>query len=131
MSKDMVADFITIVRNGVMSSARTVEAPFSTVRLAIARILKEEGFIKDYTVLEDGPVHKSIKVSLKYVQGESVIHEIVRISKPSRRFYTGIDELKPVIGGLGVSILTTSKGILTHKEAKRLHVGGELMCTVW
>jgi small subunit ribosomal protein S8 len=130
MSTDMIADFLTIIRNAVMSSAKTVETSASRVRLDIAKILKDEGFIKDYAIVEDG-THKNIKVFLKYVQGESAIHEITRISKSSRRVYSGINELKPVINGLGISILTTNKGVMTDKQAKRELVGGEIICTVW
>lgn len=131
MSKDTIGDFLTIIRNGIMASKRQVVAPHSNLRVEIAKILKEEGFIKDVTVEEISPIKKEITVSLKYVDGESVIHEIDRVSKPSKRRYTRVGEIKPVIGGLGISILTTSKGILTDKKAKELSIGGELICTVW
>lgn len=130
MSKDMIADFLTIIRNAIMSSAKTVETSASRARLDIAKILKEEGFIRDYSIVEDG-AHKNMKVFLKYVQGESAIHEITRISKSSRRVYTGIKELKPIINGLGISIVTTNKGVMTDRQAKREQVGGEVICTVW
>ena len=130
MSKDMIADFLTIIRNAIMSSAKTVETSASRARLDIAKILKEEGFIRDYSIVEDG-THKNIKVFLKYVQGESAIHEITRISKLSRRVYTGIRDLKPIINGLGISIVTTNKGVMTDRQAKREQVGGEIICTVW
>jgi len=113
-----------------MSSAKTVETSASRARLDIAKILKEEGFIRDYSIVEDG-AHKNMKVFLKYVQGESAIHEITRISKSSRRVYTGIKELKPIINGLGISIVTTNKGVMTDRQAKREQVGGEVICTVW
>ena len=130
MSKDMIADFLTIIRNAIMSSAKTVETSASRARLDIAKILKEECFIRDYSIVEDG-AHKNMKVFLKYVQGESAIHEITRISKSSRRVYTGIKELKPIINGLGISIVTTNKGVMTDRQAKREQVGGEVICTVW
>ena len=130
MSKDMIADFLTIIRNAIMSSAKTVETSASRARLDIAKILKEDGFIRDYSIVEDG-AHKNMKVFLKYVQGESAIHEITRISKSSRRVYTGIKELKPIINGLGISIVTTNKGVMTDRQAKREQVGGEVICTVW
>ena len=130
MSKDMIADFLTIIRNAIMSSAKTVETSASRARLDIAKILKEEGFIRDYSIVEDG-AHKNMKVFLKYVQGESAIHEITRISKSSRRVYTGIKELKPIINGLCISIVTTNKGVMTDRQAKREQVGGEVICTVW
>lgn len=130
MSIDSIGDFLTIIRNGVMGSKPFVTAPSSKMRLAIASILLEEGFIKAIDEIElDG--FKSIKIYLKYVDGESVIHEIKRVSKPSCRTYTSINEIKPVIGGLGLSILSTSHGVLSHKKAKHENVGGELLCTVW
>lgn len=136
MSVDSIGDFLTIIRNGLMRSKLSVVAPYSRMREAIALILKEEGFIRDYSVLEDGPI-KKVKIFLKYYSGESVIHEIKRISKPGRRRYAkitkkrGFHRLKPVIGGLGLSILTTSHGVISHKKAKKLGVGGEVVCTVW
>ncbi|MCX5924048.1 MAG: 30S ribosomal protein S8 [Candidatus Dependentiae bacterium] len=130
MSKDVIADFLTIVRNGIVRSKYSVETSYSRLRYEIAQILKEEGFVLDVLV-EEQLEQKNIKIVLKYVDGESVIHEITRISKPSRRVYTGIDDVKPVISGLGVSILTTSKGVMTARVAKKHRVGGELICTIW
>lgn len=130
MSIDVIGDFLTIIRNGLMSSKSFVIAPFSGMNLEVAQILKAEGFIKDVAVVEqDGK--KYIKVFLKYVDGESVIHQITRISRPGRRDYKGTRSIEPVIGGLGLSILTTSKGVISHKQAKELGVGGEVICTVW
>lgn len=130
MSKDVIADFLTIIRNGVSRSKSSVEMGYSKLRYEIAQILKQEGFVSD-VVLEEKENVATIKVVLKYVQGESAIHEIVRVSKPSRRVYTSIDRIKPVIGGLGVNILTTSKGVMTDKVARQSRVGGELICTIW
>lgn len=130
MSIDVIGDFLTIIRNGLMSSKLFVTVPYSRVKAEIAEILKDEGFIKDFAITdEDGK--KSVKIFLKYVNGESVIHELKRISTPGRRSYKGTANIKPVIGGLGLSILTTSKGIISHKKAKELGVGGEVICTVW
>lgn len=130
MSIDTIGDFITIIRNGVMVSKSYVMAPSSKMRLAIAKILLDEGFVKAVDVVEqDG--RKYIQIYLKYVGGESAIHEITRVSKPSCRTYTSIGEIKPVIGGLGISILTTNRGVISHKRAKHENVGGELLCTVW
>jgi len=132
MSVDSIADFITIIRNGVMVSKPFVTAPYSRMRSSIAEILKNEGFIHDFVLLEtDSIAQKRIKVILKYVDGESVIHEIQRVSKPGRRVYSGSKDIKPVIGKLGISILTTSRGVIAHRQAKQLSVGGEVMCTVW
>jgi len=131
MSKDTIGDFLTIIRNGIMASKRQVVAPHANLRVEIAKILKDEGFIKDIIVEEIDPVKKEITIFLKYVDGESVIHEINRVSKPSKRHYARTGEVKPVIGGLGISILTTSKGVITDKKAKELAIGGEVICTVW
>lgn len=132
MSVDSIADFITIIRNGVMVSKSFVTAPYSKMRLSIAQILKNEGFINDFVVVNtDSDVKKLIKVVLKYVDGEAVIHEIQRVSKPGRRVYVGSKAIKPVIGQLGVSILTTSRGVIANQKAKKLSVGGEVICTVW
>ncbi len=130
MSIDSIGDFLTIIRNGVMGSKAFVTAPTSKMRLAIANILLDEGFVKAVdTIEQDGK--SFIKIYLKYVDGESAIHEITRISKPSCRTYTAIGEIKPVIGGLGLSILSTNRGVVSHKKAKQENVGGELLCTIW
>lgn len=132
MSVDSIADFITIIRNGVMVSKSFVTAPYSKMRYSIAQILKDEGFIYDFAIINtDSDARKLLKVVLKYVDGESVIHEIQRVSKPGRRVYAGNKEIKPVIGQLGVSIVTTSRGVIANKQAKKLNVGGEIICTVW
>ena len=131
MSIDAIGDFLTIIRNGLMASKTYVVAPHSKMRMDVAQILKKEGFIHDVTVQVIDDVKKKIKVRLKYVNGESVIHEIKRVSTPGRRAYAGVRNIKPVIGGLGISIVTTNKGVISQKEAKRLSVGGEVICTVW
>jgi len=130
MSVDAIGDFLTIIRNGLMASKSDIVAPYSRITFEIATILKDEGFIHDCLVFEEDG-WKKIKIILKYVDGESVIHEIARASKPGRRLYTGATGVKPVIGGLGISILSTNRGIITNKKAKELNVGGEVMCTVW
>lgn len=130
MAKDVIADFLTIIRNGVSRSKSSVVTSYSKLRYEIAQILKQEGYVSD-VLLENKEGVQAIKVVLKYVHGESAIHEIVRVSKPSRRIYTAIDRIKPVIGGLGVNILTTSKGVMTDKVARQQRVGGELICTIW
>lgn len=130
MSIDTIGNFLTIIRNGVLASKAAVKAPYSVMKYQVAQILKDEGFIRD-VVVEENDGKKNIKISLKYVQGESVIHDITRVSKPSRRAYKGFASIDPVIGGLGISILSTNKGIMTDKKAKQLSVGGEVVCTVW
>lgn len=130
MSKDSIGDYLTIIRNAIMASKSYARAPYSTMRAGIAAILEEEGFVNSVRVEEvDG--NKYLIVDLRYVDGESVIHEIKRISKPGCRYYRRVHELKPIIGGLGISILTTSKGLMTNKKAKELSIGGEVLCTVW
>ncbi|HTM06568.1 MAG TPA: 30S ribosomal protein S8 [Patescibacteria group bacterium] len=131
MSIDCVGDFLTIIRNAARVSKLSVLIAHSNMRFAIAMLLKREGFVKEVTVEEIGNNKKVIKITLKYVDGESVIHEIKRISTPGCRVYSSIQNVKPVIGGIGVSILTTSHGVLTHKQAKKLNAGGELICTIW
>jgi small subunit ribosomal protein S8 len=131
MSVDVIGNFLTIIRNGVMASKPWVVAPYSKIKFDVATILKDEGFIRDVELVENDSVKKEIKVFLKYVNGESVIHEIKRISTPGRRDYVGANAIKPVIGGLGVSILTTSSGVISNRKAKELGVGGEVLCTVW
>ncbi|HSC25203.1 MAG TPA: 30S ribosomal protein S8 [Candidatus Babeliales bacterium] len=132
MSVDSIADFLTIIRNGVMVSKSFVTAPCSKMRQSIAQILKDEGFIHDFVIINtDSDVKKILKIVLKYVDGEAVIHEIQRISKPGRRVYINSENIKPVIGQLGVSILTTNRGVIANQKAKKLSVGGEVICTVW
>jgi small subunit ribosomal protein S8 len=130
MSQDSIGDFLTIIRNGIMRSKLVVFVPFSKMKFDIAKILEQEGFIHEVQVVEQDE-KKVIKVGLKYVDGESVIHELTRISRPGLRHYRSFIDLKPVIGGLGISILTTSKGLMTDKQAKQLSLGGEVICTVW
>lgn len=133
MSIDSVGNFLTIIRNGILVTKSFVFVPYSKMNLAIAEILKNEGYIKDVTVVndEENEVKRRIKVFLKYVDGESVIREITRISKPGRRRYIKEGSIKPVIGNLGISILTTNKGVMSNRDAQKYSVGGELICTVW
>lgn len=130
MSVDSIGNFLTIIRNGITLGKRYVTAPYSRMRFDIGRILKEEGFIKDIQVDGEG-VSKIVKVFLKYVDGESVIHEITRESKPSRRYYGKAKSLRPVKGNLGIAILSTNKGVMTDKQAREKIVGGEVICSVW
>jgi len=135
MSIDSIGDFLTAIRNIVLVSKPFVVVPCTKTKFIIAEILKKEGFVKDIVLLDgkSDTEHgkRFMKIILKYVDNESVIHEIKRISKPGRRVYVGVKGIKPVIGGLGLSILTTNCGVLTHKEAKNRGVGGEVICTVW
>lgn len=133
MSIDTIGNFLTIIRNGIMASKPYVCTSQSKVNAEIARILKEEGFIKSYDEIGTGIVDRKIKIFLKYVDGESVIHSIDRVSKPSRRVYVAAKNIKPVIGGLGISIISTNRGIMTDKTVKQSDVliGGEVLCKVW
>lgn len=130
MSLDTIGNFLTVIRNGVKVARFAVETPFSKINHQIALILKDEGFIRDI-VVEGEDHNKKLRLLLKYVDGESVIHEIVRVSTPGRRAYKGIASLQPVIGNLGISILTTNQGVISNKKAEKLGVGGEVICTVW
>jgi small subunit ribosomal protein S8 len=130
MSVDTIANCLTIIRNGASATKLSVEVPYSRLKQTILEILKSEGFIKDFVVQEDANI-KTLKIFLKYVDGESVIHEITRISKPGRRVYEGSKTIEPVIGNLGISILSTNRGLITDKEAKKLGVGGEVICSIW
>ena len=134
MSIDSIGNFLTIIRNAIMASKSYTMAPQSKMNAEIARILLDEGFVKAVEVVEDKETsRKKLKITLKYVDGESVIHALTRISKPSRRIYKSVKKIKPVIGGLGISILSTSRGIVTDKQAKSqdMFVGGEVLCSVW
>lgn len=131
MSVDTIGDFLAIIRNGLSTFKNSIIAPFSKEKLGIAKVLKEEGYIRDFQRIENEKNKPVLKIFLKYVSGEPVIHEIVRVSTPGRRRYENLRNIKPVIGGLGISILTTNVGIVTDKRAKVLSVGGEVICRVW
>lgn len=131
MSIDAIGNFLTIIRNGVLVTKPSVIAPHSKIKFAIAQILKDEGFVRDVQVITDENGKKTIQLFLKYVNGESVIHDINRVSTPGRRSYAGSKNIKPVISGLGLSILTTDQGVISHKKAIKMSVGGEVICTVW
>lgn len=131
MSVDSIANFLTIIRNGIMVRKRSVVISSSKMRVNIAQVLKNEGYIRDFKVeSNDGP-GISLTILLKYVGGNSAINEITRISKPSRRHYQGVSDIKQVIGGLGVAIVTTSSGVVTDRDARKLGIGGEILCHVW
>jgi small subunit ribosomal protein S8 len=131
MSIDTIGDFLTVMRNGLKVSRKSVDVPYSSLKNDIAKVLKDEGFIKDFKKEEVEPGKPSLIIYLKYVKGEPVIHEITRVSKPSRRFFERSNKLTSVIGGLGVSILTTSSGVMTDRQARKSAVGGEVICHVW
>ncbi|MGB0369831.1 MAG: 30S ribosomal protein S8 [Opitutales bacterium] len=128
---DTIGDFLTILRNGSLARKESCETYFSKIREGIAAILKDEGYIKDYAVKTDDKGRKSIVVHLKYVQDAPALTGISRVSKPGRRIYCGYRDIPRVLGGLGIAILTTSKGIMRAREARRNKLGGELICNVW
>ncbi|MBR4304405.1 MAG: 30S ribosomal protein S8 [Clostridia bacterium] len=127
---DPIADMLTRIRNACSARHPQVSVPASGMKKAIAKILLEEGYIKDYTI-EDENVQGSIKITLKYNGRESAISGLRRVSKPGLRVYAGADELPKVLRGLGIAIVSTSKGIMTDKKARELNVGGEVLAFVW
>ncbi|ACJ75674.1 30S ribosomal protein S8 [Thermosipho africanus H17ap60334] len=134
MWSDPIADMLTRIRNANVALKEQVDVPASNLKKEIAEILKREGFIKDYTYIEDGK-QGIIRIHMKYKgtrrNRERVIHGIVRVSKPGRRIYVGKDNLPKVKNGLGIAILTTSKGVLTDKQAREIGVGGEVIAYIW
>ena len=128
---DPIADMLTRIRNANTVKHETVDVPASNIKKEIARILLEEGFVRGYDVIEDGK-QGIIRIQLKYGQmSERVITGLKRISKPGMRVYAAKDEVPKVLNGLGISIISTSKGILTDKQARKENVGGEVICYVW
>ena len=131
-TNDPIADMLTRIRNANTAKHDTVDVPASKMKLAIAEIIFNEGYIKKYEVIEDGNF-KTIRVTLKYGKdkNEKIITGIKRISKPGLRVYAGKDELPRVLGGLGIAIISTNNGVVTDKEARKLGVGGEVLAFVW
>ena len=128
---DPIADMLTRIRNGIRARHSRVEMPCSNLKVEIARILKDEGYIGNFKLSEEGK-KKTLRVSLRYdADGVSVISVLERVSRPGRRVYLGSKEVPNVLGGLGVAILTTPRGVMTGKAARRAGVGGELICNVW
>ena len=129
---DPIADMLTRIRNANAAKHDTVDIPSSKMKLAIAKILLDEGYISKYDLIEDG-AFKTIHITLKYGadKNEKVISGIKRISKPGLRVYAGKEELPSVLGGLGVAIISTNQGVITDKEARKLNVGGEVLAFVW
>ena len=128
---DPIADMLTRIRNANMVKHETVDVPASNMKKELARILLEEGFIRGYDVIEDGK-QGIIRIQLKYGQeGERVITGLKKISKPGMRVYAANHEIPKVLNGLGISVISTSKGILTDKQARKENVGGEVICYVW
>ena len=128
---DPVGDMLTRLRNGAMARHATVDIPHSILKEHIASILKDEGFVREVEVVREG-AKATIRVTLKYTsQRRSVITHLKRISKPGLRIYTGKDRIPRVLGGIGLVILSTPRGVITGQHAKRLGIGGELLCEIW
>lgn len=127
--QDTIADMLTRIRNGHMAEKPAVSMPSSKVKVSVANVLKEEGYIVDYTI-EEG-VKPVLTLELKYFEGRPVIEEIKRVSRPGLRIYKGANELPTVRGGLGVSIISTSKGVMSDRAARAAGIGGEVICSVF
>jgi len=127
---DVIADMLTRIRNANDAKHETVDIPASNMKKAIADILTEEGYIKGYQVIEDGK-QGTLRVSLKYIGKQKVLTGIRRISKPGLRVYASCEEMPRVMNGLGIAIVSTSKGVMTDKKARSLNVGGEIIAFVW
>ena len=125
---DPIADMLTRIRNGQSAAKAEVAMPASKVKASIAKVLKDEGYIKDYSITED--VKAEMTVSLKYFEGKPVIETIKRTSRPGLRIFKGKDDLPKVLNGLGIAIVTTSKGVMTDREARATGIGGEILCVV-
>lgn len=126
---DPIADFLTRIRNGQRSGKTEVSMPASRIKLALAKVLKDEGYIEDYGVANDD-VRSMLSVRLKYYQGRPVIDRLERVSRPGLRVYKAKDELPRVLGGMGVAIISTSRGVMTDREARAAGHGGEVLCIV-
>jgi small subunit ribosomal protein S8 len=129
---DPIADMLTRIRNANTAKHNTVDVPSSRMKMAIAEILTKEGYVKGYEILEDG-IKKTIRISLKYGRdkNEKVIAGLKRISKPGLRVYANVEHMPKVLGGLGTAIVSTNKGVITDKEARKLGVGGEVLAFIW
>jgi small subunit ribosomal protein S8 len=129
---DPVADMLSRIRNAITSHHERVELPASKLKVEIARILKGEGFIRNYALVEKDKIQATLRIDLKYsAEGEPVIHGIERVSRPGRRVYRNKQEIPRPLGGLGLAIVSTSKGVLSGEEAAKSGVGGEVLCQVW
>jgi small subunit ribosomal protein S8 len=128
---DPLADMFTRIRNGSKAKFEKVDIPSSKIKKEIAKVLKQEGFIKNFKVISGDRQHEMIRVFLKYDTSRKAVIHIRRVSKPGRRVYVGNDRIPAVMGGLGISILSTPRGILTDKLSREAHVGGEVLCHVW
>ena len=129
---DPIADMLTRIRNANMAEKVSVEVPSSKIKIEIAKLLKSEGFVSDYSIIKIDENKPSLAINLKYTADrEPVIQGLQRVSKPSCRKYVNGDEVPRVLGGIGIAILSTSKGVITDTEARKLNIGGEILCYIW
>lgn len=128
---DPLGDMLTRIRNGQRAGHSTVSSPASKLRANVLEVLKREGYIRGYQMSEQGGGKRELAIELKYYEGEGVIRTIQRVSKPGRRVYSKIDDLKPVRNGLGIAILSTPSGVLSDHEARQRNVGGEVLCQIF
>ena len=132
MQTDPISDMLTRIRNAAKARHARVELPSSKLKVEIARVLKEEGYISTYKIVDDGKTRKALRVFLKYSPDKkSVITDLKRISRPGSRRYVGAEKIRTVVGVLGFSILTTPRGVMTGRAARKGRVGGEVLCEIW
>jgi small subunit ribosomal protein S8 len=132
MQTDPVSDMLTRIRNAARARHARVELPASKLKIEIARVLKEEGYISTYKVVDESKTRKALRVFLKYTPDKrSVITDLRRVSRPGSRRYLAVKEIRGVVGGLGINILTTPRGVMTGRAARKQRVGGEVLCEVW
>jgi len=130
MYSDPIADFLTRIRNASRAEHEKVDIPSSKLKLRMAEILKDEGFIKNFRIIEDNK-QGMLRVYLKYVGSEKIISGIVRVSRPGRRIYVTKDKIPTILGGMGVAILSTSGGVMTDRQVRKQHLGGEVLAYIW
>ena len=129
---DPIADLLSRIKTAHVAKYDRLDVPASKLKVEVCRLLKEQGYIEEFEMLGDDPVKRQIRVFLKYTpEGAPMIRHIQRVSTPGRRVYRSADELRPVLNGLGVGIVSTSQGLLTDREARKRRVGGEILCEVW
>ncbi|MEM6682296.1 MAG: 30S ribosomal protein S8 [Pseudomonadota bacterium] len=128
---DPLGDMLTRIRNGQRARKESILSPSSNLRVRVLDVLQREGFIRGYNVEEQQNNHREVRIELKYHEGDPVIRDIARVSKPGRRVYSGVSDLPRILNGLGISIVSTPKGVLSDAEAREKHVGGEVLCTVY
>ncbi len=129
---DPVADLLTRIRNAHLSKHDRIDMPASKLKIEICKLLEKQGYVEKIQLFEEGPTRKSLRIFLKYTeQGLPVIRRIQRVSKPGRRVYKRADDIRPVLNGLGVGIVSTSQGLMTDAQARERRVGGEVLCEIW